>query len=101
MIFIVNNLNTMGRFIIKKIKSMKPKFSAPSGKAEVKEPKNNINEKKEVMTTSEKVAMAQSVLNTQSSAAPFKRVKKDKGLIERTESSKTILTEDNKELLND
>jgi len=30
-----------------------------------------------------------------------KRLKKDKGLIERTESSKTILTEDNKELLND
>ena len=30
-----------------------------------------------------------------------KRIKKDKGLIERTESSKTILTEENKELLMD
>jgi hypothetical protein len=38
---------------------------------------------------------------TEPSTAPVKRVKKDKGLIERTESSKTILTEDNKELLND
>ena len=62
--------------------------------------KNNnkevINEK--VMTTSEKIAMAQEVLN---GAIATKRIKKDKGLIERTESSKTILTEDNKELLND
>jgi hypothetical protein len=53
------------------------------------------------MTTSEKIAMAQSVLSGTEAAAPVKRVKKDKGLIERTESSKTILTEDNKELLND
>ena len=50
------------------------------------------------MTTSEKIAMAQEVLN---GAIATKRIKKDKGLIERTESSKTILTEDNKELLND
>jgi hypothetical protein len=53
------------------------------------------------MTTSEKIAMAQNVLNGADQAAPVKRVKRDKGLIERTESSKTILTEDNKELLND
>jgi hypothetical protein len=45
--------------------------------------------------------MAQNVLNDAPMAAPVKRVKRDKGLIERTESSKTILTEDNKELLND
>ena len=62
---------------------------------------NNINENKEVMTTSEKIAMAQSVLSGSDMVAPIKRVKRDKGLIERTESSKTILTEDNKELLND
>lgn len=30
-----------------------------------------------------------------------KRIKKDKGLIERTESSKVVLTEDNKQLLMD
>ena len=82
----------MGRFIIKHINSMKPRL---------KEAKNNVNENKEVMTTSEKIAMAQSVLNGGVQDAPVKRVKKDKGLIERTESSKTILTEDNKELLND
>ena len=53
---------------------------------------------KAVMTTEKKVAMAQNVLTP---ALNTKRIKKDKGLIERTESSKTILTEDNKELLVD
>lgn len=81
----------MGKFIIKHINSVKPQ----------KKVINNIIENKEVMTTSEKIAMAQSVLSGADVAAPVKRVKKDKGLIERTESSKTILTEDNKELLND
>ena len=81
----------MGKFIIKHINSVKPQ----------KKVVNNIIENKEVMTTSEKIAMAQSVLSGTEAAAPVKRVKKDKGLIERTESSKTILTEDNKELLND
>jgi len=82
----------MARFIIKHINSMKPQKS-------VSAVENNINENKSVMTTEEKIALAQAVLGDQ--AAPVKRVKKDKGLIERTESSKTILTEDNKELLND
>lgn len=84
----------MGRFIIKHINNMKPQKV-------VSIVENNMEENKEVMTTSEKIAMAQSVLSGADKAAPVKRVKKDKGLIERTESSKTILTEDNKELLND
>ena len=94
----------MGKFIIKRINSMKPQILHSNSKKEVKnekvEAKNNVNENKQVMTTSEKIAMAQNVLND-APAAPVKRVKRDKGLIERTESSKTILTEDNKELLND
>jgi len=85
----------MGRFIIKHINSMKPQ-KVNSFTNEVKN--NIVNE--QVMTTSEKIEMAQSVLNGVENA-PVKRVKRDKGLIERTESSKTILTEDNKELLND
>ena len=79
----------MGRFIIKHINNMKPQ----------KKVFNNISENKSVMTTEEKIALAQAALGDQTAAV--KRVKKDKGLIERTESSKTILTEDNKELLND
>lgn len=85
----------MGRFIIKHINNMKPQMPVTNGSKKVE---NNVNENKQVMTTSEKIAMAQEVLGGQ---APVKRVKRDKGLIERTESSKTILTEDNKELLND
>lgn len=84
----------MGRFIIKHINSMKPQ------KRVFNTTENNIDENKSVMTTEEKIALAQAALNDVP-AAPVKRVKKDKGLIERTESSKTILTEDNKELLND
>ena len=84
----------MGRFIIKHIKSMKPQINIKSyGNKE----ENNIEENKKVMTTDEKVALAQTVLGEKQT----KRIKKDKGLIERTESSKIVLTEDNKELLND
>jgi len=87
----------MGRFIIKHIQGNKPqkpiRVSYPA--------ENKINENKSVMTTEEKIAMAQNVLSGTEPSAAVKRVKKDKGLIERTESSKTILTEDNKELLND
>lgn len=85
----------MGRFIIKHIINTKPQKRVNV----IKE--NKIIENVTVMTTSEKIAMAQSVLSGADQAAPVKRVKKDKGLIERTESSKTILTEDNKELLKD
>lgn len=92
----------MGRFIIKHIDNRKPQVKMYPGDAHklvVKENKKKVNE--QVMTTSEKIAMAQNVLSGADQAAPVKRVKRDKGLIERTESSKTILTEDNKELLND
>ena len=92
----------MGRFIIKHIDNRKPQvkvYPSDTQKHVVKENKKKVNE--QVMTTSEKIAMAQNVLSGADRAASVKRVKRDKGLIERTESSKTILTEDNKELLND
>ena len=54
-------------------------------------------EKEEVMDN--RIAMAEEIINDTPKAV--KRIKKDKGLIERTESSKTILTEDNKQLLVD
>ncbi len=88
----------MGKFIIKHIDSRKPQVKVYND-ALVGENKKKVNEK--VMTTSEKIEMAQSVLNNTDKAPSVRRIKKDKGLIERTESSKTILTDDNKELLND
>lgn len=87
----------MGRFIIKHIQSGTPQKNVHRSRPTEE---NNISENKSVMTTNEKVALAQSVLAGEAPVTA-KRIKKDKGLIERTESSKTILTEDNKELLND
>lgn len=52
------------------------------------------------MNTKDKITYANAILANQEDAK-VKKVRKDKGLIERTESSKIILTEDNKELLND
>jgi hypothetical protein len=63
---------------------------------------NIIEERKEVMTTSEKIEMVNSILDDQAqNKVNAKKIKKDRGLIERTESSKIVLTEDNKELLVD
>jgi phage terminase large subunit-like protein len=92
----------MGKFIIKHIDNRKPQVKAYPSHAQktvTKENKKKVDE--QVMTTSEKIEMAKNVLNSADQQASVKRVKRDKGLIERTESSKTILTEDNKELLND
>lgn len=60
--------------------------------------KNNIVEKDiTVMDTKEKVQLANAILNNEQ--PKIKKIKKEKGLIERTENSVTILTEDNRELL--
>ena len=85
----------MAKFITKRIDTRKPQKKLVD---ECVNQDNNKIKKEVVMTTDEKVAMAQNVLKL---ASNTKRIKKDKGLIERTESSKTILTEDNKELLVD
>jgi hypothetical protein len=86
----------MGRFIIKHINSIKPQ---KRNKIErVIEDNKKTNTK--VMTTNEKIEMVQEVLKA-NAPVKAKRLKKDKGLIERTENSKIILTEDNKELLKD
>ena len=71
-------------------------------KKTVKKRKNKLQESKSTMNTAEKVAMAQEILgNGAATENNLKILKRDRGLIERTESSKTILTEDNKELLID
>lgn len=67
---------------------------------EVTSTKNNKKRKKNnEMNTNEKIATAEAVLDAM--APEVKVVKKDRGLIERTESSKIILTEDNRQVLND
>lgn len=67
-------------------------------KTEKKSAKNNERKNNKKMMTEEQIASAENVANVLSDT---KVIKKDKGLIERTESSKIILTEDNRQLLND
>ena len=76
-------------FIIKQPQDIKPQKSR--GEYIIKK-----NKEEKVM---DKISMAEQIIND--TPKEVKRIKKDKGLIERTESSKTILTEDNKQLLND
>lgn len=62
----------------------------------------NKIEIQENMDTQDKIRMAAALLNQEDeSLVKVKKMRKDKGLIEKTESSKIILTEDNRELLND
>ena len=64
--------------------------------------KNKKDKNIKDMDTQEKIMMANAILNNQDEFSnKVKKVRKDKGLIEKTESSKIILTEDNRELLND
>ena len=59
------------------------------------------NRKKTEDTMEEKINKAEEIMNNLKDANHVKVIKKDKGLIERTESSKIVLTEDNRQVLND
>ena len=88
----------MRRFIVKKNLSKKPLRKM----VESKNIENNIEKSIKDMDTQEKIMMANAILNqTDMITNKVKKVRKEKGLIEKTESSKIILTEDNRELLND
>lgn len=68
---------------------------------EVTEPKKKNNKKsKEIDTDMTKEQIEKAVELAQFDST-VKVVKKDRGLIERTESSKVVLTEDNRMVLND
>ena len=88
----------MRRFIVKKSLSKKP-LRKVMWKTKNE---NNIEKSIKDMDTQEKIMMANAILNqTDMITNKVKKVRKEKGLIEKTESSKIILTEDNRELLND
>lgn len=63
------------------------------------EEKNNKKKMEEIMD--ERVNKAEEIMNNMKAANHVKVLKQDKGLIERTESSKIVLTEDNRQVLND
>lgn len=85
----------MANFVVKKMKYNNRTLMTSNG--HTVEQDKRINE----MDTKEKIELINNVFAEQKPKAEFKRIKKDKGLIERTESSKITLTEDNKELLKD
>lgn len=69
---------------------------------EIKKDKNNKNKKnkqEEDMNIEDRINAAEAAM--ESLAPEVKVVKKERGLIERTESSKIIITEDNRQLLKD
>lgn len=68
----------------------------------VDEPKDIVNntEKKKKMKQSS-ITNIESLVNQMGPEQTTKRIKKDKGLIERMESEKIMITEDNRQLLND
>lgn len=82
------------RFILKKIKNKHLRSAYINNKYNNKHMKNN----------EENIKMVEDIINDNSKKTLKRKVKiekKDKGLIERTEDSTIVLTEDNKRLLND
>lgn len=92
----------MGKFIIKKIQqNTSKKIKVNSTNPVIEKNKLNNRDKNNTkndinMNMEEKIDMVQEVLGTSN----VKRIKKNKGLIERIEP-KIVLTEDNKQLLTD
>ena len=66
---------------------------------EQKKEKKNNKKNKDAMFDKDKISEIENVINNMQ--PEVKVIKKDKGLIERTESSKIIITEDNRQVLND
>lgn len=85
---------------VKQIRKYKKTYDAPK-KQQVEEAPEKNNHKKKADKMDEKVNKAEEIMQNMKNAGNVKVVKKDKGLIERTESSKIILTEDNRQVLND
>ena len=82
---------------VKKAEPLAVETEAPK-KAPKKPASNNKKIKKEEPMDINQIEQLASELTAEQTT---KRIKKDKGLIERTESSKVLITEDNKQLLVD
>lgn len=97
------------RFVQKRYMDRAPvqvaKNTADNKASETVASESNIKENKKKdkknrkMNTNEQFEKAEAIMDMM--APEVKVVKQDRGLIERTESSKIILTEDNRQVLND
>lgn len=61
---------------------------------------NNIKEKEEDMNKND-LSKANDIISSMNKGSNIKKIKSEKGLIERIENEKIVLTEDNKMLLKD
>ena len=88
-----------------KRKGVVPAYSETKNDAPKKQeeaaPEKKIMPKKNKAKMDEKVNKAEEIMQNMKEVGNVKVLKKDKGLIERTESSKIVLTEDNRQVLND
>lgn len=101
----------MPRFIIKHINRRDEPVYVPQEKTdnvnvdyiaeqmESENPKNKTQKKKDMKQSS--ITNIENLVSQMSPDQTTKRIKKDKGLIERMESEKIMITEDNRQLLND
>jgi len=98
--------------VYKRIKvGVKPvvRYAPPTVVEEAKKPankkatnkKNKEEKENEDMITTEQFDRVDALVQDINVPQQVKVVKKDRGLIERTESSKIVLTEDNRQVLND
>lgn len=84
------------------VKKTTPSFVAEKAKPTTKRSsKKNKEEKQDEDMKTEQFDRAEALAQDINVPADIKVLKKDKGLIERTESSKIILTEDNRQVLTD
>jgi hypothetical protein len=92
----------MAKFFIKKVDKPIVNKSSFTNSVKQQDTKNNVDVNINDMDTKEKISIVNDIMNQDTkSANRVKKIVKDKGIIERTESSKVLLTEDNKELLMD
>ena len=101
----------MPRFIIKHINRKDEPVYVPQEKTdninvdhiaeqmESENPKNKTQKKKDMKQSS--ITNIENLVSQMSPDQTTKRIKKDNGLIERMESEKIMITEDNRQLLND
>ena len=99
-----------GMYVVTRTESIQePMVEEPKSETEVEnkeeEPKQKGKGKKNNKKNSEEMNDIEKIEQAEAIAAAMepqvKKVKTDRGLIERTESSKIILTEDNRQVLND
>ena len=101
--FVTKRFEKRGDYVLKQPRRAEEVIAASPKKAKAgntaKQNNKQVSKNTGNMNEMEKIATAEEVVAAM--APEVKVVKTERGLIERTESSKIILTEDNRQVLND